>query len=1251
MLCGAESGFAQQGPRDFPPGSVRRIEDLPPGRFRSQIEKLPAPARDRALAWLGGFHFTELDLDSLHVDPAGGVFYADQFKLAPVAPAADGPVVAEAAVPVSPFPASLRFHSRPGAANVLFINFSGETVSGTAWNTSLGRTTIPAVAFSTDADYTTFSDAEQVAIKRIWQRMAKDYAPFNIDVTTERPATFTTRTAHALITRNTDANGLENPAASAGGVAYVNVFGSASYASYRPGWIYLNNLASDESYIAEAASHEIGHNMGLSHDGRTDGYEYYGGHGSGDTSWGPLMGTGYYRNVSQWSKGEYYLASNTEDDLAIIAAKVSYRTDDHGNTSAAATALAITGGTNVLATTPENDPANTNGVNKGVLERNTDVDVFSFATGTGPISLTVNPWIMPSGTRGGNLDVAVELYNTNGIRLLTNNSSGQTFARVQTNLTDGIYYLYVRNSGTGNPSSSTPDGYTAYGSIGQYFVTGSVVASGSVIPPGATLQIADINQSGVGAKQFTVTYSDNVVIDVATLDGNDILVTGTNGYSQLAQLISIDVLLNGTPRIATYAINPPGGSFWSESDAGTYSVWTQTNQVRDTEAAAVPAGKLGQFNVSVPHAIYFANMGVNPGWALESQWQYGKPLYTAGTGPTNGFTGTNIIGFNLSGNYPNRLATAYATTPALNCSGVTALTLRFRRWLGLKSADTAVIQVSTNGTAWTSIWSSSSAITDNSWQPVQYALPGWAAGSPTVRVRWGLESNPALNDIGWSIDDVEILGDGALDTTPPVAAISVANVLNAGSPAHSFTVTYTDDSAVRVASLGSSNLLVTGPNGYSNLVEYVGVDTPTDGTPRVASYSAPAPGGNWDAGDNGSYQITMQNGQVTDTSNNAIPESVLGTFTVAIVTNQQSLVVSPTLLNVLEGSNAVFTIRLAAQPLANVTVTVMRAAGDADLIVSSGATNVFTTLNWSNPVTVVLGALPDLDQANGTAAFECHSEGLAIVTVQATELDTTPDNVPPFVAITNPANGATLVAPVSFSLQASASDSDGVIAQVEFFQATTSLGAGTNAPFSTFVSGLLPGSYTFSAIATDNLGAKATNAIHLTVASNVPPAVAITSPTNGDAFTAPASISLTATASDADGSVTNVEFFNGAIKLGEDTTGPYNFAWNNVPAGTYTLRVTATDNRGVAITSIPITVSVTNSPSMAVTLRSPRMVSDDFVFSFLSQSGVAYSVQFVSSVPSTNWQTLTNLIGSGSEISVTNRFPGGPQRFYRVESN
>lgn len=85
--------------------------------------------------------------------------------------------------------------------------------------------------------------------------------------------------------------------------------------------------------------------------------------------------------------------------------------------------------------------------------------------------------------------------------------------------------------------------------------------------------------------------------------------------------------------------------------------------------------------------------------------------------------------------------------------------------------------------------------------------------------------------------------------------------------------------------------------------------------------------------------------------------------------------------------------------------------------------------------------------------------------------------------------------------------------------------------------------------------------------TNKSPVVTITNPESDQQFAAPASISITAAASDADGSVTKVEFYNGTNKLGEDTTSPYAFTWNNVSSGSYTLNVKATDNDGATGTA------------------------------------------------------------------------------------
>src|SRR5438552_15162569 len=105
------------------------------------------------------------------------------------------------------------------------------------------------------------------------------------------------------------------------------------------------------------------------------------------------MGVGYYREVSQWSKGEYANANNTEDDLAIMQYYgISYRADDHGNTIGTATPLT---GPDIMAS--------------GVIEKRGDVDMFSFQTGAGTNSFTVN-----TSPRGLNHDISLILIDCTG---------------------------------------------------------------------------------------------------------------------------------------------------------------------------------------------------------------------------------------------------------------------------------------------------------------------------------------------------------------------------------------------------------------------------------------------------------------------------------------------------------------------------------------------------------------------------------------------------------------------------------------------------------------------------------------------------------------------------------------------------------------------------------------------------------------------------------------------------------------------
>ena len=187
-------------------------------------------------------------------------------------------------------------------------------------------------------------------------------------------------------------------------------------------------------------------------------------------------------------------------------------------------------------------------------------------------------------------------------------------------------------------------------------------------------------------------------------------------------------------------------------------------------------------------------------------------------------------------------------------------------------------------------------------------------------------------------------------------------------------------------------------------------------------------------------------------------------------------------------------------------------------------------------------------------------------------------NVAPAVSLTSPAAGATFTAPATVGIAANATDGDGTVAKVEFFNGSTKLGEDTIAPYAYSWTGVPVGSYTLTARATDNLGATTTSTARtITVNSgNTPPTVSITAPTNGETFAWHAQITITAGAADPGGAVQKVEFFraDGATKLGEDTTAPYSYRWKNAPSGTHQLRAKATDNAGAVTTSAAVGITV-----------------------------------------------------------------------------
>ncbi len=205
----------------------------------------------------------------------------------------------------------------------------------------------------------------------------------------------------------------------------------------------------------------------------------------------------------------------------------------------------------------------------------------------------------------------------------------------------------------------------------------------------------------------------------------------------------------------------------------------------------------------------------------------------------------------------------------------------------------------------------------------------------------------------------------------------------------------------------------------------------------------------------------------------------------------------------------------------------------------------------------------------GYSIFELEVYGTPVTTI----------NQGPVVSITAPSNNASFTAPANVAITANATDNDGSISKVDFYNGATLLATDNTAPYTYTATGFGVGSYSITARATDNVGAVTTSSavtvsVTSVVVANNPPIVSITEPANNGNFTAPATVVITANATDSDGSITKVDFYNGTTLLTNDFTAPYTYTITNLTAGTYTITARATDNSGTGTTSSAVAINV-----------------------------------------------------------------------------
>lgn len=334
-----------------------------------------------------------------------------------------------------------KLSSYPSAKATVFLDFDGHYVTGTLWNNG-------------NPFYCQPSGLSDAQITEIFNRVAEDFRPFDINITTDSTvywAAPNTKRVRVVVT----------PALSwapaAGGISFT---GSFTWGDNTPLFVFPDKLSWKTKSIAECCTHETGHTLGLSHQAKySDNCSlvnvYNDGVGSGQIGWAPVMGNSYGKNLTSWNNGPTPDGcSDEQDNLSIITSGANgftFRKDDHGNQPELATVLTLS--KNTFSSS-------------GVIETNNDADYFAvFLPSVGRLVLNAIPFSVGPDFAGANLDIQMDILNENKEVIGSYNPAETLDANADLTMDPGKYYIKIR--GVGNQYTS------GYGSLGSYSLAGN----------------------------------------------------------------------------------------------------------------------------------------------------------------------------------------------------------------------------------------------------------------------------------------------------------------------------------------------------------------------------------------------------------------------------------------------------------------------------------------------------------------------------------------------------------------------------------------------------------------------------------------------------------------------------------------------------------------------------------------------------------------------------------------------------------
>ena len=363
--------------------------------------------------------------------------------------------------------------------------------------------------------------------------------------------------------------------------------------------------------------------------------------------------------------------------------------------------------------------------------------------------------------------------------------------------------------------------------------------------PTAVVNAAPVTTGGANTYSFTVTYTDNIAMELATINRNNVTIFDPGGGRIQPTNVTFSSNANDSQVIATYTIAAPGGD-WGIEDNGAYSILLHTQTVRD-----IAANEAAEFSTPLSVAIEGPDLS-NPTAAISAQDvtapSTGNHTVTVVYTDNRGLNAGSIDESDISVTGPASVGALNVTDVALSPGG-TATT------------QTAIYTIAPPAGGWTHNANGQYTVSLNSGQVVDNNGNAALPASDTFTV--GITPPPPP------------------DTSAPTASIHPVNLTSGGGVMHAITVTYSDNVALDVSSFDPGDVTITGPGGTFGANGFQ-ANPATNTTPVSVTYQIHAPGGSvWDSQHNGTYTLTVNAGAARDTSNNT-NAAVSSTFNVEI---------------------------------------------------------------------------------------------------------------------------------------------------------------------------------------------------------------------------------------------------------------------------------------------------------------------------------------------------------------------------------